>query len=289
MEKQTQNIKVAISSCPNDTFSFYHFLHHPPEGFDFTVDYLDIEQLNEAALQQNAPYDLVKVSFALAPLIQQKYVLLNAGSALGFGVGPILIAQDALALEKLQKQKTFRLALPGKHTTAAFLWEYFFHKKFKEIPQENIEKHYMVFSDILSTVQKNEVDAGVLIHEGRFVYQKLALHLLQDLGQFWEQDSSYAVPLGGIFARKNLPPTTIVSLEKHLSESVALAFAEKKQNSNMYQKNMLPYIKKYSQELEEDVLEKHISYYVNEETQKLSQKGNEAIDFFYRQYNSLMK
>lgn len=284
------HLKVAISSCPNDTFSFYYFLHEPLESISFEVDYLDIEQLNQAALQKS--YDLVKISFAMAPLVQEHYQLLQAGSALGFGVGPVLIAKDAsLFWHKLEQKKPLRLALPGKHTTAHFLWQYFLHVHLKKNYSSPIliEPQFMIFSDILKAVQKGSVDAGVLIHEGRFVYRNLDLTLLQDLGEFWEQDSGHPIPLGGIFAKRNLSPQILQILEAHLSKSIAQAFFEKKQNSQAYKNNMIPYIKSLSQELEDSVLEKHISYYVNNETQQLSDKGNQAIDFFYRQHKRLLE
>lgn len=284
------HLKVAISSCPNDTFSFYHFLHHPPQDISFTVDYLDIRQLNEVALQET--YDIIKISFAMAPLVQKSYHLLQAGSALGFGVGPVLIAKDSsLFWQKLEQKQSLQLALPGEHTTAHFLWKYFLDAHLQKKTSKNIliEPQFMIFSDILDAIQKERVDAGVLIHEGRFVYQDLNLSLVQDLGEFWEQHSGHPIPLGGIFARKNLSPQMLQNLESHLSKSIAQAFLEKKQNSEVYQKNILPYIKNYSQELEESVLEKHISYYVNNETQQLSEAGVEAIDFFYRQYERLIR
>lgn len=305
-KEKTRTLKVAISSCPNDTFAFYDFLHNPPPHIVFETDYLDIEKLNAAALLPNSPYDVIKVSFAVAPLLQGRYELLSAGSALGFGVGPVLVAANSHLLDDLKDnlkneggaKQHLRLLLPGEYTSAHFLWEYFFEKIFGGINANplssikkklHVQKEYRVFSKILNAVQRGEADAGVLIHEGRFVYQNLGLFLLQDLGEFWEQQSGLPVPLGGIFASVALEPSLRESLQKHLRQSVVKAMNEKKNNTALYRGNLLPYIKHYAQELEEDVLEKHISYYVNKETVQLSSKGQEAIDFFYCLYNQKMK
>ncbi|GEM_PF-91633 len=266
-------ISVAISSCPNDTFSFYYFLHEPPEGIEFETHYLDIQQLNEKALQ--GKFDIVKASYYTGLKIRDRYTIMRSGSAIGFGAGPILISRK----NTFPNLPLWRVALPGKDTTAHVLFNFFMEKSFPEI---EVQKEFMVFSDIMDAVQNNSVDAGVVIHEGRFVYQEQSLHLLQDLGEFWETNTGFPVPLGGIFMRKSMEPAIAQLLENHLQNSVRRALQHREKKDADYS-GMLPYIREYSQEISESVLESHIQTYVNNETVSLSETGEKAIAFFFEE------
>lgn len=270
-------LSVAISSCPNDTFTFYHFLHNPPEGIEWEPYFLDIQELNEGALA--GKYDIVKTSFLAAAKIQDKYTLMPSGSALGFGVGPILLSRSG----EFPQEQPWRVAVPGQDTTAHLLFNFFMEHRFPEV---RVEKQFMIFSDIMKSLEEGSFDLGVVIHEGRFVYKDQGLALMQDLGAFWEEVSNYPVPLAGIFRRKDMDSEVAQKIERHLEESVERGWKEKK-NTVDYEAKMLPFIQHYSQELEPDVLESHIVTYVNEETKHLTQRGLAAIDFFYKQVEKM--
>ena len=223
-------------------------------------------------------WDIVKASFPVAVNMRDKYSLMRSGSALGFGVGPIIIYKDP----EILKKKNWRVALPGENTTAHFLWNYFVEQadELKKIECTKIQMH---FAQIMEKLESGEVDAGVVIHEGRFEYEEKGLLLFRDLGEFWEKTTKAPVPLGGIFIKKKLPEEVKNHLEKALEKSVNQALEEKEKNDSVYEEKIIPFMKKYSQALDRSSIEKHIEYYVNRETQSMSEWGQMAIDKLWTQ------
>lgn len=275
-------LKLAISPCPNDTFAFYHMVHNPPPGIEFSVSYLDIEELNRGALKEE--FDIVKVSFATGYLIQKNYTLLNAGSALGFGVGPVLIALNSDVAGQIKNHCIEKLSvlLPGEHTSAHVLFQFYADRHLRKLsPDLIIEKKFTVFSDILKKLSDSEADLGVLIHEGRFVYQKAGFHLVEDLGRFWEEQTRNPVPLGGIFMHRQTDTGTRRKITDALKESISRAEKWRRHESSDY-RHLYDYMKLHSQETEKSVIENHIDLYVNSETESLTPEGLAAVDRFYR-------
>ncbi|MDH4261890.1 MAG: hypothetical protein OEV78_02460 [Spirochaetia bacterium] len=267
-----ETLKIAISPCPNDTFAFYYFLNDPNQNYD--VSFLDIEELNLGMLEFK--WDIVKASFSVG-LQQTGYELLSSGSAIGMGVGPIVVYSK----EDIIKKNNWVVGLPGKNTTANFLWNFYINSHPNDVPKrQKIEKKYMNFAHIMDKTTAGELDAGVLIHEGRFVYQNHNLKLFVDLGEFWQNKTGLPIPLGGIFIKKNLPAQMKQQIKTKLKESVENALIQKKQNSEMYQTTIIPYIKKYSQENSQKVIEQHIETYVTRDTVLLGDDAIKAITYF---------
>ena len=184
-------LKLHISPCPNDTFMFDALVNGRIDtgSLRFEVEYHDIEELNRGAGLGRA--DISKISCAVLPAIAEHYVLLDSGAALGRGNGPLLVRRAG------DTRPIRRVAVPGLHTTANALMG----KLFPEIE----ERTPLLFSRIAAAVERGDFDAGVLIHEGRFVYRERELELVADLGQLWEQRTALPLPLGGIAARRSLP------------------------------------------------------------------------------------
>ena len=286
-----QSLQVAVSPCPNDTFAFYHFFTDVKNHGKYESIFLDIEELNQGMIQSR--WDIVKASFSLG-LKQADYELLPSGSAIGFGVGPIAVYSESqtastqghdaesMTLEIRMADKIkggkFTVGLPGEHTMANFLWD-FYHSVNRDILPQSIEKRFMNFADIMKATEKGDLDMGILIHEGRFVYKKYDLKLYCDLGEFWQNQTGFPVPLGGIFIRKNLPQIVKDLVKKDLKESVVNALNEKKGSDKIYLQQIIPYVKKYSQELSQDVVEQHIDTYVTQETVTLSEVSLKAIEY----------
>ncbi|MBQ1957388.1 MAG: 1,4-dihydroxy-6-naphthoate synthase, partial [Alistipes sp.] len=201
--------KLSISPCPNDTFMFHAMLHGlvDTEGLNFEVEYHDIEELNAGVLGQGA--DVSKISCAVLPAISEHYLLLDSGAALGRGNGPLLVRR------KGESGKLRHILVPGEHTTANAL----IGRLFPEIE----EREPRLFSEIAESVERGDADGGVLIHEGRFVYQRRNLELVADLGLEWERKTSLPLPLGGIVIRKELE-AYIPQVERILRRSIEYAF-----------------------------------------------------------------
>ena len=248
-------LSLHISPCPNDTFAFDALVNgRIDHDFDLAVEYHDIEVLNEGVLRGEP--DISKISYAVYPLVAEKYALLDSGSALGRGNGQLLVRR------KGETGKIRTVASPGLNTTAnALLRRYF---------PEVEEVHQMLFSEIAAAVERGDVDAGVLIHEGRFVYERRNLELVADLGKLWESETNLPLPLGAIIVKRELGEDIISKFDKLLADSVRYAFANPLVSRD--------FVKQHAQELEDDVIDKHISLFVNDYTISLGEEGRKAVE-----------
>lgn len=248
-------LRLAISPCPNDTFMFDAIVNRriDLEGLEFEVTYLDIEQLNSSAMEHR--YDVTKCSTALLSAIYSRYALLDSGSALGRGNGPLLVRC------KGEMSPLKRIVVPGLHTTANLLVE----RLFPEID----EREPMLFSKIADAVAGGEYDGGVLIHEGRFVYQRYDLELVADLGLEWERRTGLPLPLGAIVASRELDEEVVAKVDRVLRRSIEFAFAHPDLSRD--------FIKGHAQELDDKVIDSHISLFVNEFSLSLGDEGRRAV------------
>jgi 1,4-dihydroxy-6-naphthoate synthase len=251
-------ISLGFSPCPNDTFIFDALVNRKidTEGIDFEVFMEDVETLNQKSLR--AELDVTKLSFHTLGYVRENYELSHSGSALGEGVGPLIISKKDITAEDIQKGP---VAIPGKYTTAHFLLKMAF---------PNIkEKQEMLFSEIEEAVMKEKVIAGLIIHENRFTYAAKGLKKFMDLGEFWEDKTGLPIPLGGIAIKRNLPVDLKVKIDHWIRQSVEFAFKNPDSGTS--------FIRAHSQEMDEEVLRKHIGLYVNNYTIELGDRGIEAV------------
>ena len=243
-------INCALSPCPYDTFIFCKVKDHPL----VRTHLHDIETLNRLAFEGR--FEITKLSFHAWLLLQERYALLDVGAALGRGCGPLVIARSADELHAGS-----RIAVPGEYTTAHLLLRLW---------RPDIEHRvFMPFDRIMDAVATGAVDAGVIIHEGRFVYRSRGFHCLQDLGTWWESTTGRPIPLGCIAARKDIGREVTADFRQLLKESVAYAMEHPESTKE--------YVRAHAQELSEEVMREHISTYVNAFTRDLGPEGHEAI------------
>ncbi len=253
------NLELAISPCPNDTFIFDALINEkiPTRKISFSTTLVDIETLNLAAL--NNTYSLTKISYAVWPLLKNNYHLLRVGSALGKGVGPLLISKHIHNSNDLMNKK---VGLPGKYTTAHQLFSKFFHQK--------VEKIFMPFNELEPALDKGLIDAAVIIHESRFTYQNWGFVCLADLGKLWEEETHLPLPLGGIVIQQSLQHLAPV-IEQLISESLHYAY------KNHYP-DLSDYVCEHAQEMETHVMKQHIDLYVNDYSFDIKNEGLIAIE-----------
>jgi 1,4-dihydroxy-6-naphthoate synthase len=251
-------LTLGFSPCPNDTFIFDALVNGRIDLGDIELEVVlaDVEELNRMALQ--GKLDITKISYNAFSHVHFRYQLLNAGSALGNKCGPLLIAKKALSQSEL---KDAVIAIPGKNTTANFLMSYAYSDT-----QNKKEFH---FSDVENAVLNEEVDAGVIIHENRFTYQDKGLVEIADLGEVWEQQTGFPIPLGGIAIHRRLKPTLRKQFDDLLQQSVQFAFDNPSASSE--------YVKCHAQEMDEAVMRAHINLYVNQYSINLGENGKAAI------------
>ncbi len=259
-------LTLGFSPCPNDTFIFDALIHHKidTESLEFEVFFDDVETLNQKAFK--GVLDVTKLSYHAFAYVVDQYALLDSGSALGFGVGPMLISNFEISISDLKKDPLkYKIGIPGKYTTANFLLGLAF--------PEAKNKQEMIFSGIEDALLNNEIDIGLIIHENRFTYQDKGLHKIIDLGDYWEKQTGCAIPLGGIVVNRKLPLDVQLKLNRVLRRSVEFAFANPKSG--------LEFIRQHSQEMSEEVMYKHIDLYVNQYSIDLGTEGRKAINLLF--------
>jgi 1,4-dihydroxy-6-naphthoate synthase len=255
-------LSLGFSPCPNDTFIFDAMIHGKidTEGIDFQVVMEDVENLNQKAFRGDL--DITKLSYHAYAYLTDKYVLLDAGSALGNNCGPLLISKKD---KKDIPHNELKVAIPGKYTTANFLFSLAYPLV--------VNKKEMVFHEIEDAVLMGEVDAGVIIHENRFTYAEKGLKKVIDLGEFWESTTGFPIPLGGIVVKRSLPNDIKNKINRIMQRSVRYAF-ENRESS-------MGFVKQHAQEMDEHIMKQHIDLYVNHYTENLGTIGKKAVNFFF--------
>jgi len=258
----SSTLTLGFSPCPNDTFIFDALVNHKidTKGLNFDIVMEDVETLNLWASEGRL--DITKLSYHSYLHQTNAYALLHSGSALGKGVGPLLIAKEAVAEQELAAWlEDKKICIPGIHTTANLL----FSLAFPTIKN----KTALVFHEIEAAVLSGAFDAGLIIHENRFTYQAKGLHKLMDLGDWWESQTQAAIPLGGIVMKRSFPKEIITLIDSLLQESVAYAWKQYPQ--------LAPFVTCNAQEMQESVMRQHIELYVNDFTTYLGEEGANAV------------
>ena len=257
-------LALAFSPCPNDCFMFDAMVHGriDTEGLEFSVTLADIEALNHSTFAGTP--DISKLSFHAYAYCVDRYVLLDAGSALGRNCGPLLISKRAIGREEVERGQ-ISIAIPGKYTTANFLCGLAF-------PAAR-NKTEVLFSEIEPALLADRFDAGVIIHENRFTYHAKGLRKIVDLGEFWESETGAPIPLGGIVVRRSLPVDVKHAINRVMRRSVEYAFAHPDAS--------LPYVREHAQEMSEQVMYQHIDLYVNEFSVDLGAEGRRAVQVLF--------
>jgi 1,4-dihydroxy-6-naphthoate synthase len=250
-------LTFGYSPCPNDTFAFHALAHGLVEApFTITPVLLDIEELNQRA--HAGEFALTKLSVGAFAAVGDRYRLLRSGAALGYGVGPLVVARTTQSLTDAVQG---RVAIPGRDTTAFRLLHLAAPVVGEIVP--------MRYDRILHAVRDGTVDAGLIIHESRFTYTDHGLALVADLGAWWERATGLPVPLAGICARADLDDATVAAAERAIRASVQYAFDHPTASR--------AYVRAHAQELSDEVCDAHIALYVNAQSLDIGDDGMRAI------------
>ena len=251
-------LTLGFSPCPNDTFIFDAMVHRriDTEGIEFEYFLADVEELNRKAF--SAEVDITKISFHAYAWVADRYLILDSGSALGRGNGPLLISKYPIDPSGLPEK---RIAIPGKYTTANLLFSIAW-------PDAHIKSEYL-FSDIENALLKEEVDAGLIIHETRFTYEKRGLLKIADMGEYWEELTGLPIPLGTIVIKRTVPEDIALKINRILRRSLEYAINDSSASQEFVTEN--------AKEMEQEVMSSHIKLYVNDYTLDLGAEGRQAI------------
>lgn len=256
-----KKLSIGFSPCPNDTFIFDALIHGKidTEGLAFDVRMADVEELNQMAFR--GELDITKLSYHAFLHILEGYVMMDSGSALGNNCGPLLIKNQGLE----NPNPNDLIAIPGKYTTANFLLNYAY--------PELQNKKELLFSDIENELKEKQVSAGLIIHENRFTYADRGFEKVKDLGQYWEQNTGMPIPLGGIAIKRSFDNELKQKVQRLIRKSLEYAFENPSES--------LGFVKQHAQEMDTEVMQKHINLYVNDYSLSLGENGKAAIQKMY--------
>ncbi len=256
-------LTLGFSQCPNDTFIFDAIVHRriDTEGLEFDCLITDVEELNKRAL--SGTIDITKLSIHAYAFVARNYIILDSGSALGYGNGPLLISKHKLYTSELVES---RIAIPGRYTTANLLLSIAW--------PEAVNKTEYLFSDIEEALLREEVDAGLIIHETRFTYHKKGLMKIADLGEYWEKLTKLPVPLGTIAINRKINIETAMKVNRIVRRSLDYAFENPRTSYDFIMANV--------KDIDSQVVNNHIKLYVNNYTLDLAKEGKRAIHELFR-------
>jgi 1,4-dihydroxy-6-naphthoate synthase len=271
----TAMLRYGFSPCPNDTFMFFALVNGKVDtgGLDFQFLIEDVESLNQRALRREI--EVSKVSCHAFAYLHEEYRFLRSGGAFGWGCGPLVVAERYGAMSALGGR---RIAIPGELTTAFLLLRLHFSAAGQTEPAAYVP---MPFHMIMDAVRTGACDAGLIIHESRFTYQEHGLTELLDLGAWWEGATGLPIPLGGVIAKRALGEPTLMKIEDSIRRSV--------QYAHLHREEFRWYVRKYAQELSDEVLDRHIALYVNDYSIDIGKDGQAALDELLRRAHTVMK
>lgn len=257
-------LSLGASPCPNDCFILDAIVNRriDLEGLEFSVHLADVEALNRAALAGEA--EVTKLSYHTYAYCVDRYVALDAGSALGRNCGPLLVSKRHISPDEVAGGN-LRIAIPGRYTTANFLLGFAFPAA--------LDRTELLFSEIEAALLNEQYDAGVIIHENRFTYAAKGLQKIVDLGECWERETGVPIPLGGIVIRRSMASGVKDTVNRVMRRSVEFALANPTAS--------LPFVRAHAQEMSEEVIYQHISLYVNQYSVELGGDGRRAVETLF--------
>lgn len=259
----TQKLSLGISPCPNDTYIFHALVEKlVPVPCDIELHIADVEELNAMVLAGRL--NISKISTGLVPHIADNYAMLASGGALGWGCGPLVVAKKALNATELRHA---RIAIPGRMTTANLLLD--LHGGFEG---ERVE---MIFDAVMPAVLRDEVDCGLIIHEGRFTYARHGLVQVFDTGAWWEEHFAVPLPLGVIVARRDVDRQLALAVQRSIADSVRYARANPMACAD--------FVRLHAQEMEGKVTRQHIATFVTDFSLELGEAGCKAVETLVQQ------
>ncbi len=254
---ETRTISIAHSPDSDDAFMFYGLATNKIDTgeLQFTHVLEDIQSLNEKATRE--VYDVTAVSFHAYAYIADKYALLPHGASIGDNYGPIVVAREPAAIKDLAKLK---IAIPGE-LTSAFLA--------LRILEPSFEYEVVSFDQIIEAVQAGRCDAGLLIHEGQLFYQKLGLHKVVDLGEWWHEWTGLPLPMGGNVIRRGLGDELMRKVSGYLHQSIRFSLDNRA--------DALAYAMQFARDMDTGLADRFVAMWVNDLTLDYTERGREAV------------
>jgi 1,4-dihydroxy-6-naphthoate synthase len=251
-------ITVGHSPDPDDAFMFHALANDKIDtgSFTFRHELQDIETLNRRALR--GELDVTAVSIHAYAFLLDKYALLPTGCSMGDRYGPMVVARRSMSVLELKNAK---IAVPGTMTTAFLI--------LKLLLPGGFAFEVLPFDQIISAVAEGKYDAGLIIHEGQLTFQNQGLHMVVDLGVWWQEQTGLPLPLGGNVVRRDLGEETIKQVSRLIKESIRYALSHRNE--------ALAYALRYARDMDTGLADRFVGMYVNDWTLDYGPRGREAV------------
>src|SRR5436309_10944087 len=256
-------ITVGHSPDPDDAFMFYALAHNKLDTADLEFRHvlLDIETLNRRAMR--GELEVSAVSIHAYSFLLDKYALLPTGCSMGDQYGPMVVARRPMTVEELP---SITIAVPGTLTTAFLTLKLLFESIGKK---DALRYEVVPFDEIIPAVAAGKFDAGLIIHEGQLTFQNQGLHLVVDLGVWWQDRTGLPLPLGGNVVRKDLGADTMREVSRLIKQSIQYALDHRRE--------ALDYALKYARDMDVELADKFVGMYVNDWTLDYGERGRAAV------------
>lgn len=258
----TSILRVGHSPDADDAFMFYAFAKEHVRVPGFAIEHVmeDIESLNRRA--EAGDLDVTAVSAAHYPAIAGSYRIMSCGASIGRNYGPVVVATAPKAASDLAGK---RVAVPGEFTTSWLLFQIF-------VPAQ-IEPVFLHFEEIIPAVQKGEVDAGILLHEGQILFERMGLHRVIDLGSAWFEATGLPIPLGlDLVHRRH---------DGGVAERITDAFKASIVYAREHEDDALDYALGFGRGIDREDGRRFVRMYVNEDTVDMGEEGADALATLY--------
>jgi 1,4-dihydroxy-6-naphthoate synthase len=252
-----RTISVAHSPDSDDAFMFYGLATNKLEtdGLKFEHTLKDIQSLNEDA--RNGVFDVTAISFHAYAYVADKYALLPHGASIGDKYGPIVVSKE---LRDASEIGSIKIAIPGELTSAYLALR---------IYEPNLDYVVIPFDQIIEAVQKGDIDAGLLIHEGQLFYNQMGLNKVLDLGEWWFEKTGLPLPMGGNVIRRDLGPDLMKKVSKHLHNSIVYSMENRE--------DALTYAMQFARDMQPELADRFVAMWVNDLTLDYGTRGREGV------------
>jgi 1,4-dihydroxy-6-naphthoate synthase len=259
----TQLIRVGHSPDPDDAFMFHALANDkiPTGDLRFVHELQDIETLNRRALR--GELEVSAVSIHAYSLLLDRYALLPTGCSMGDKYGPMVVARRPMTVEELL---SVTVAVPGTLTTAFLTLKLLYESIGKK---DAVRYEVVPFDEIIPAVAAGQFDAGLIIHEGQLTFQNQGLHLVVDLGVWWQNRTGLPLPLGGNVVRKDLGRDVVREVSRLIRESIRYSLAHREE--------ALQHALRYAREMDVSLADKFVGMYVNDWTLDYGARGRAAV------------
>jgi 1,4-dihydroxy-6-naphthoate synthase len=256
---KTTELLLGHSPDPDDAFMFFALAREriPTGRWRFRHILQDIQTLNERALR--GELHITAISIHAYPYVADKYALLNCGSSMGDGYGPLVVTRGPHPIDWLRGK---RIAVPGEMTTAFLALNLLLGKG-------GFEHEVVMFDRILDHVAEGRADAGLIIHEGQLTYRNQRLHDVVDLGVWWQEQTGLPLPLGGNAIRRDLGEPAMKDIAAVLRRSIEYSLEHREE--------AVAHALQYARDMDRDLADRFVGMYVNEWTLDYGDRGRQAV------------